>query len=104
VFNAARDLLKDFPKVTPHDLSHTAASLAVSAGGNVLALARMLGHDDPRLTLRTFADLFDSELDALANVLDRTVLRRYDHQLPTVTVKLSEKTYPVRSSKLHDCP
>jgi integrase len=71
VFNAARDSLKDFPKVTPHDLRHTAASLAVSAGGNVLALARMLGHEDPSLTLRTYADLFDSDLDALADVLDQ---------------------------------
>ncbi len=71
VFNAARESLKDFPKVTPNDLRHTAASLAVSAGGNVLALARMLGHEDPSLTLRTYADLFDSDLDALADVLDQ---------------------------------
>ena len=71
VFNTARDSLEDFPKVTPNDLRHTAASLAVSAGGNVLALARMLGHEDPSLTLRTYADLFDSDLDALADVLDQ---------------------------------
>jgi integrase len=71
VFNVARDSLKDFPKVTPNDLRHTAASLAVSAGGNVLALARMLGHEDPSPTLRTYADLFDSDLDALADVLDQ---------------------------------
>jgi hypothetical protein len=71
VFNVARDSLKDFPKVTPHDLRHTAASLAVSAGGNVLALARMLGHEDPSLTLRTYADLFDPDLNALADVLDQ---------------------------------
>ena len=37
----------------------------------VLALARMLGHEDPSLTLRTYADLFDSDLDTLADVLDR---------------------------------
>jgi integrase len=30
--------------ITPHDLRHTCASLAVSAGVNVLALQRMLGH------------------------------------------------------------
>jgi integrase len=72
VFNPARDSLgAKFPKVTPHDLRHTAASLAVSAGGNVLALARMLGHEDPSLTLRSYADLFDSDLDALADVLDQ---------------------------------
>lgn len=69
VFNAARDSLSKFPKVTPNDLRHTAASLVVSAGGNVLALARMLGHEDPSITLKTYADLFDSDLDALADVL-----------------------------------
>jgi integrase len=69
VFNVARDSLADFPKITPHDLRHTAASLVVSAGGNVLALARMLGHEDPSVTLRVYADLFDTDLDALGDVL-----------------------------------
>jgi integrase len=72
VFNPARDALgEDFPKVTPHDLRHTAASLVVSAGGNVLALARMLGHESPKMTLETYADLFDTDLDALGDVLDQ---------------------------------
>ena len=38
-----------FPTITPHDLRHTAASLAVSAGANVKAVQRMLarqGVDD----------------------------------------------------------
>lgn len=57
--------------ITPHDLRHTAASLAVSAGANVLALARMLGHEDPSVTLGVYGDLFDSDLDALADTLDQ---------------------------------
>ena len=52
--------------ITPHDLRHTCASLAVSAGVNVLALARMLGHKDPSVTLRVYSDLFDTDLDAVA--------------------------------------
>jgi integrase len=56
-------------KVTPHDLRHTCASLAVSAGVNVLALARMLGHKDPSVTLRVYADLFDTDLDVVAAAL-----------------------------------
>ena len=47
--------------ITPHDLRHSAASLAVSAGVNVLALAWMLGHKDPSVTLRVYADLFDTD-------------------------------------------
>ena len=53
-------------KVTPHDLRHTCASLAVSAGVNVLALQRMLGHKSAKITLDTYADLFDDDLDAVA--------------------------------------
>ncbi len=53
-------------RITPHDPRHTAASLSVSAGVNVLALARMLGHTSAKVTLDTYADLFDSDLDVVA--------------------------------------
>ncbi len=53
-------------RITPHDLRHTCASLAVSAGVNVLALQRMLGHTSAKVTLDTYADLFDTDLDAVA--------------------------------------
>lgn len=56
-------------KVTPHDLRHSCASLAVSAGVNVLALQRMLGHKSAKITLDTYADLFDDDLDAVAVTL-----------------------------------
>jgi len=59
----------DVQKITPHDLRHTCASLAVSAGVNVLALQRMLGHTSAKVTLDTYADLFD-DLDAVAVTLD----------------------------------
>src|SRR6516225_992733 len=56
-------------KITPHDLRHTCASLAVAAGVNVLALQRMLGHTLAKMTLDTYADLFDDDLDAVAVAL-----------------------------------
>ena len=59
--------------ITPHDLRHTCASLAVSSGANVLAVSRMLGHKDPSVTLRIYADLFDSDLDAVAVNLDTKI-------------------------------
>ncbi|HTX94346.1 MAG TPA: tyrosine-type recombinase/integrase [Mycobacterium sp.] len=55
--------------ITPHDLRHTCASLAVSAGANVLALQRMLGHTSAKVTLDTYADLFDDDLDTVAVTL-----------------------------------
>jgi integrase len=60
-----------FPRVTPHDLRHTAASLAVSAGANVKAVQRMLGHASAAMTLDTYSDLFDDDLDAVSIALDR---------------------------------
>lgn len=57
-------------RVTPHDLRHTCASLAVHAGANVLALQRMLGHASAAMTLDRYADLLDSDLDSVAAALD----------------------------------
>ncbi|MFT8359179.1 tyrosine-type recombinase/integrase [Bifidobacterium aquikefiri] len=51
----------------PHDLRHTAASIAVSAGANVKALQRMLGHKSAAMTLDTYADLFDSDMREVAS-------------------------------------
>jgi len=59
-------------KITPHDLRHTAASLAISAGVNVLALQRMLGHKSAKVTLDTYADLFDTDLDVIAATLHQS--------------------------------
>ncbi|MGB8209650.1 MAG: site-specific integrase, partial [Mycobacterium sp.] len=55
-----------FPRVTPHDLRHTAASLAISAGANPKVVQRMLGHASAAMTLDVYADLFESDLDSVA--------------------------------------
>lgn len=64
---------KTFPRITAHDLRHTAASLAISAGANVLVVQRMLGHASAAMTLDTYADLFDDDLNAVADRLDSLV-------------------------------
>lgn len=56
------------PRTTPHDLRHTAASLAVSAGANVKAVQKMLGAS-AAMTLDIYADLFDDDLEAVATRL-----------------------------------
>lgn len=58
------------PRVSVHDLRHTAASLAVSAGANVKVVQRMLGHASAAMTLDTYADLFDDDLDRVAAAMD----------------------------------
>ena len=63
----------EFPTITPHDLRHTAASLAVSACANVKAVQRMLGHAKASMTLDVYADLFDEDLDGVADRLDAAI-------------------------------
>jgi integrase len=58
--------------LTPHELRHTAASLAVSAGANVKAVQRMLGHASAAMTLDVYADLFGDDPDQVADRLDAT--------------------------------
>jgi integrase len=64
-----------FPRVTIHDLRHTAASLAVSAGANVKAVQRMLGHASAAMTLDVYADLFDDDLDAVADAVNQQAIK-----------------------------
>ena len=61
--------------LTPHELRHTAASLAVSAGANVKAVQRILGHASASITLDVYADLFDADLDSVAVALDEAAMK-----------------------------
>jgi integrase len=65
-----------FPRVTAHALRHTAASLAIHAGANVKVVQRMLGHASAAMTLDTYADLFESDLDAVAETVGKMWARR----------------------------
>lgn len=59
------------PRMTVHDLRHTAASLAIASGANVKAVQRMLGHASAAMTLDVYADLFDEDVDTVSAALDR---------------------------------
>lgn len=53
-----------------HDLRHTCASLAISAGANVKVVQRLLGHKTAVLTLDRYGHLFPDDLDAVATAFD----------------------------------
>jgi integrase len=69
VFDRAAEAVGLFG-LTPHELRHTAASLAVAEGANVKAVQRMLGHASAAMTPDVYADLFEDALDAVADRLD----------------------------------
>ncbi|HEY3016224.1 MAG TPA: site-specific integrase, partial [Nocardioides sp.] len=72
VFDPARKAIGR-ADVKPHDLRHTAASLAIAAGANVKAVQQMLGHASAAMTLDVYAGLFGDDLDAVAIALDGVV-------------------------------
>jgi integrase len=72
-----QDADKSFPRITAHDLRHTAASLAISAGANVKVVQRMLGHASAAMTLDVYADLFDDDFTAIADKLSETVRKMW---------------------------
>jgi len=74
--------------ISPHDLRHTCASLAISAGVNVLALSRMLGHTSAKVTLDTYADLFDTDLDAVASALDLKCAQSVPKAVPATAIRV----------------
>ena len=45
------------PNVSPHDLRHTAASLAIQSGANVKEIQKMLGHKDAATTLKFYTGI-----------------------------------------------
>jgi integrase len=59
--------------LAPHDLRHTAASLAIQSGANVKAVQRMLGHASAAMTLDTYAGLFDTDLESVAERMNQAV-------------------------------
>jgi integrase len=73
--------------VSPHDLRHTAASLAIQRGANVKTVRRMLGHASAAMTLGGYAALFSDALDSVAVALDPLV----PQMCPTGSFRPSEK-------------
>lgn len=47
----------NLPKVSPHDLRHTAASLALESGANLKEIQQLLGHADPKTTMQFYSGL-----------------------------------------------
>ena len=61
------------PRLRVHDLRHTAASIAISAGANPKYVQRMLGHSSAKMTLDTYSDLFDRDIDRVADNINDLV-------------------------------
>jgi len=53
-----------------HDLRHTFASHFAMKGGNIYALAKILGHSNPKITLDRYAHLSPEFIQEQRRVMD----------------------------------
>jgi integrase len=58
------------PGFHPHELRHTAASLAIASGADVKVVQQMLGHKSAVMTLDQYGHLFGDRLDIVADAMD----------------------------------
>jgi site-specific recombinase XerD len=56
--------------LNPHELRHSAASMAIAAGASIKAVQKMLGHKSATLTLDRYGHLYPDELQGVADRLD----------------------------------
>jgi integrase len=58
------------PGFHPHELRHTAASLAIASGADIKIVQQMLGHKSAVMTLDQYGHLFGDRLDVVADAMD----------------------------------
>ena len=63
------------PEVRLHDLRHSYASFLVNAGRSLYEVQKLLGHHDPKVTMR-YAHLSPGALIDAANVVGKVVKGR----------------------------
>ncbi|MCS6810378.1 MAG: tyrosine-type recombinase/integrase [Tepidimonas sp.] len=63
------------PEVRLHDLRHSFASFLINAGRSLFEVQRLLGHHDPKVTMR-YAHLSPQAMREAVNVVGHVVERR----------------------------
>jgi hypothetical protein len=86
------------PDLHPHQLRHTAASLAIASGADIKVVQQMLGHSSATMTLDTYGHLFGDRLDEVATAMDAARAaaqqrRNALHALPRVAPVLPEPDF-----------
>lgn len=66
------------PGLHPHELRHTAASLAIASGADVKVVQQMLGHKTATMTLDLYGHLYPDRLDEVADRLDAAAQKAAD--------------------------
>jgi integrase len=78
----------------PHELRHTAASLAIASGANVKVVQQMLGHKSATMTLDQYGHLFGDDLDTIADRLDARAQEALATRSPAQRARAEVVTLP----------
>ncbi len=70
------------PELHPHDLRHTAVTIAIRAGASVKVVQAIAGHRTASMTLDVYAHLFDADLDVLSDQVS-ALMERERSEPPT---------------------
>jgi len=91
------------PDLYPHQLRHTAASLAIASGADVKVVQQMLGHASATMTLDTYGHLFEDRLDEVGDAFDRAreTARQRRELLPRVAPVLPEPDFDGNGEAAH---
>ena len=64
------------PRIRPHDLRHTNASLASRQGMPIKLLSERLGHSTPGFTAKTYQHLYDDQHREAAMTLAKLTAKK----------------------------
>ena len=86
------------PKITPHDLRHSNASMLIHMGVNIVEISRRLGHESVKTTWDTYSHLYpdsDSMIAAKLDAMRFDVEKSNAHTKEEYVDNSSEKIIPI---------
>jgi integrase len=97
------------PALHPHELRHTAASLAIASGADVKVVQQMLGHASAAMTLDQYGHLFGDRLDEVAERMAaarEAAVARVLPEAAIIDLKDARRSgsYPLRPGLLPSAP
>lgn len=71
------------PRITFHDLRHTAISHQIEGGADIVSVSKIAGHSNPSTTLRIYAHELDRSQENIREAINRSVAISASNRYPT---------------------
>jgi integrase len=73
----------ELPKITFHDLRHTAISHQIEGGADIVSVSKVAGHSNPATTLRIYAHELDRSQENIREAINKSVALSAFDRYPT---------------------